>query len=48
MKSWRIILGIYLVLCGLYWIVPAISFPAQGIIMGILAIITAVLLLMDR
>jgi hypothetical protein len=48
MKSWRILLGVYLLLCGLYWVVPQISFPWQGILMGVLAIIAAVLILMDR
>lgn len=48
MKIWRIVLAIYLVLCGLYWLVPTISFPFQGILMGILAIIAGVLILMDR
>ena len=48
MKSWRIILGVYLLLSGLYWLVPRFSFPAQGILMGVLAVITAVLILMDR
>ena len=48
MKAWRIVLGIFLLLSGLYWIAPQISFPAQGILMGVLAIIAAVLILMDR
>ncbi len=48
MRSWRIVLGVYLVVTGLYWLVPAISFPAQGVITGIIALIAAILLLMDR
>jgi hypothetical protein len=47
MKAWKIVLAIYLILCGIFWLTPALSFPAQGIITGLLAIITAVLLLMD-
>ncbi len=48
MKMWRIVLGIFLLLSGLYWLVPQLSFLAQGILMGVLAIIAAVLVLMDR
>jgi len=48
MKFWRIILAVYLLLCGLYWLVPRASFPAQGIVTGIIAIVAAVILLTDR
>jgi uncharacterized membrane protein HdeD (DUF308 family) len=48
MKAWRVVLVIYLILCGVYWLVPTISFPFQGILMGILAIVTGILLITDR
>ena len=48
MKAWRILLVIYLILCGVYWLVPAISFPFQGILMGVLAILTGVLLITNK
>jgi hypothetical protein len=47
MRYWRILLAIYLLLAGIYWLWP-VSFPAQGIVMGIIAIVTAVILLTDR
>ena len=48
MRVWQVVLAVYLILCGLYWLVPGITFPAQGIITGALAIVAAILLLMDR
>jgi membrane protein implicated in regulation of membrane protease activity len=48
MKVWRIVLAIYLILCGLFWLAPGISFPAQGVITGVLAIVAAIFLLTDR
>jgi hypothetical protein len=50
MKIWKIVLAIYLIISGLIWLVPGAmaGFPAQGIIMGVLAIAAAVLLLMDK
>jgi hypothetical protein len=48
MKLWKIVLAVYLILCGLFWLTPGIKFPAQGVITGLLAIVAAVLLLTDR
>jgi hypothetical protein len=43
----KIVLAVYLILCGIFWLTPAFAFPAQGVITGLLAIIAAILLLVD-
>ena len=48
MKFWRLMLALYLIFCGLYWIAPGFTFPGQGVITGALGIVAAILLLMDR
>jgi len=50
MKTWAIVLAIFLLLSGLNWLVPGAmaGFPALGIIMGVLAIFAAILLMMDK
>jgi hypothetical protein len=46
-KLWKIVLAIYLIFCGIFWLTPAFAFPAQGVITGLLAIVAAILLLTD-
>jgi len=50
MKAWKIVLAIYLILVGLMGIFPGImeSIPFMLLINGVLAVASAVLLLMDK
>jgi hypothetical protein len=50
MKIWGIVLAVFLIMSGLIWLVPGAmaGFPLLGIIMGVLAILAAVLLLMNK
>ena len=50
MKAWRIVLAIYLILVGLMALIPGImaSFPFYFTVTGLLAIVGAILLLVDK
>jgi len=50
MKAWKIVIAIYLILVGLMALIPGVmvSFPFYVVITGLLAIVGAVLLLVDK
>ena len=50
MTIWRVVLAIFLIMSGLIWLIPGAmaSFPALGIVMGVIAIVAAALLLANK
>ena len=50
MKAWKVVLAIYLILVGLMALIPGVmvSFPFYMVVTGLLAIIGAILLLLDK
>ena len=50
MKAWKVVLAIYFILVGLMALIPGVmvNFPFYVVITGLLAIIGAILLLLDK
>jgi hypothetical protein len=50
MKIWKVVIAIYLILVGLMGLIPGVmvSFPFYSLVTGLLAIVGAVLLLLDK
>jgi uncharacterized membrane protein HdeD (DUF308 family) len=42
------LLALYLILTGLFRLVPALSFPAAAMVISVLAVMAGIFLLMDR
>lgn len=48
MKKWLLVLAIWLILSGLMVFLPALRFDGMHVLMAVLAILTGVLILIDK